>query len=243
MARSSSETPENRRRNAACDVLVDFDGTLAPDDPTLRLFQQHTGGAWREIDAAQAAGSIAPRESMRRKVDALRLSKSAFDAFAGSVALDPHFKSFLDVCSRHDCRVLIVSDGLDRLISLALARAGLSTAYAANHVRYLGRKRWALDPSAATSRCLARLGNCKCACARRDRHVARVVVGDSHSDFCAADHADFVLAKGSLAEHCRQLMLPHTPIDDFRDAASALERWLAGPIAGDALTEPTTATA
>ena len=40
-----------------------------------------------------------------------------------------------------------------------------------------------------------------------------IVVGDGRSDFCIAERAQLVLAKGQLAAHCRAKDLPHWPIE------------------------------
>jgi 2-hydroxy-3-keto-5-methylthiopentenyl-1-phosphate phosphatase len=53
------------------------------------------------------------------------------------------------------------------------------------------------------------------------------VVGDGRSDFCIAQSAQLVLAKGQLAAHCRAEGMAHWPITDFADATDLLAGWLA----------------
>src|SRR5262249_36337615 len=43
-------------------VLVDFDGTVAPDDPTDRLLERFADPAWRDIEHAWQAGGISSRD-------------------------------------------------------------------------------------------------------------------------------------------------------------------------------------
>jgi len=47
--------------------LVDFDGTIAPDDPTNRLLSHFADPAWREVEAAWQAGAISSRDAWRAK--------------------------------------------------------------------------------------------------------------------------------------------------------------------------------
>jgi len=93
----------------------------------------------------------------------------------------------------------------------------------------LGGDRWTLDFPFARSGCAASLGNCKCSHrpAPRAREALSVVVGDGRSDFCIAETAHLVLAKGQLAAHCRFRKLAHQPVQDFADATAVLGPWLA----------------
>src|SRR6516225_4218191 len=120
-------------------VLVDFDGTIAPDDPTDRLLERFADPLWRVIEEQWQSGLISSRQCMQRQVDLLRVSPEALDAAIGTI--------------RIDCRV-----------------------------------------SAA---------NCKCSHGQRPHLRPRVVVGDGRSDFCMSLQADYVIAKGTLADFCR----------------------------------------
>jgi 2-hydroxy-3-keto-5-methylthiopentenyl-1-phosphate phosphatase len=98
----------------------------------------------------------------------------------------------------------------------------------ANRLTWIGGERWRLAFPYARAACAPSLGNCKCGHrAPRGLAALAVVVGDGRSDFCIAEQADLVLAKGQLAAHCQLRDLPHQAIGDFADASLALERWLA----------------
>jgi 2-hydroxy-3-keto-5-methylthiopentenyl-1-phosphate phosphatase len=51
-------------------------------------------------------------------------------------------------------------------------------------------------------------------------------VGDGRSDFCLAERADLVLAKGALLRRCREMDLPHYGFETFDEATALLARWL-----------------
>ncbi|HEU0157742.1 MAG TPA: HAD-IB family phosphatase [Hyphomicrobiaceae bacterium] len=209
-------------------VYVDFDGTIAPSDPTDRVFARFCGPKWLSLERACQQGRLSPRATMAQQVELLRATPAALSAFVDELKIDPEFAAFVALCRRWDLRVVVVSDGLDRVVLSMLRAAGFELPVFANRLTWLGGERWKLDFPYAASACAASLGNCKCA-HRSPRALPSlaVVVGDGRSDFCIAERADLVLAKGQLAAHRRRRNLPHQPIDNFAHATVALDGWLA----------------
>src|SRR6267378_3350450 len=97
-------------------VLVDFDGTVAPDDPTDRLLERFADPLWRVIETAWQSGQISSRECMRRQVELLRVTPEELDEEIRGVRIDPGFPRFLAYCRRQGADVKIVSDGFDRVV-------------------------------------------------------------------------------------------------------------------------------
>ena len=231
-----------RRRaspRAKFEVLVDFDGTIAPDDPTDRLFERFADPEWRIIEAAWQGGQISSRECMRRQVGLLRATPEALDAEISSIPIDPGFPTFLMFCAARGAEVKIVSDGLDRVVAAALRTARLSLPYFANKLEWQGGDRWRLAFPYSRSDCRVGSANCKCSHAGRPHLRPRVVIGDGRSDFCVSTQADFVIAKGRLAAYCRKIGQPHATFEDFHDVTLRLASWLArierGPVAAPPL--------
>jgi len=210
-----------------CDVYVDFDGTIAPCDPTDRLFDRFADPYWRVIEAEWQAGGQTSRDCMQRQVALLRATPEALDAFLAGVRIDPEFPDFVRLCAARGCNVLVVSDGLDRVVSTVLARAGLDLPFVANRLEWQGGDRWALKFPHARGDCRSRMGNCKCGHLSSDHGRLQVLVGDGRSDFCLSERSHLVLAKGRLAEHCRREASPHVAIRDFADATQFLGFWFA----------------
>jgi 2,3-diketo-5-methylthio-1-phosphopentane phosphatase len=214
--------PHARHR---CHVLLDFDGTVAPDDPTDRLLERFADPAWRDIEAAWQAGRISSRECMGSQAALLRATPRELDAAIRTIEVDPGFRGFLSLCRRHGVGVTIVSDGFDRVVRNVLQRAQLSIPFFANRLDWQGGDRWRLGFPHARSDCPSDGANCKCS--HRSRRSERcVVVGDGRSDFCMAAAADYVISKGSLTQFCRRRGLPHAPFDTFDDVTDRLARWL-----------------
>src|SRR6478735_10456940 len=97
-------------RNPNWHVLVDFDGTIAPDDPTDRLLERFAAPTWREIEAAWQSGTISSRECLSRQVSLMRATPAALEQQIGAIKLDPGFAGFLEFCRRRGGEVTIVSD-------------------------------------------------------------------------------------------------------------------------------------
>ena len=209
------------------DVFVDFDGTIAPEDPTDQLFARFADPYWLEIEAEWQQGLITSSEAMARQVRLIRASPEEIARFLSEMKIDPAFPGFVRLCRDHGARVTVVSDGMDLLVGTVLRAAGLDLPFYANQLEHQGGDRWALRFPYMRSDCRMRMGNCKCAHASFMGLGANIMVGDGRSDFCIAERCDLVLAKGKLAQHCRQSSINHVAIDGFADAAIALSGWLA----------------
>ena len=179
-AMSASDQSGGRRpslRRARCHVLLDFDGTIAPDDPTDRLLEEFADPAWRDIEAEWQAGRMSSRDCMERHAALLRATPQELDAAVRRVRVDPSFPAFVRFCRRQRLDVTIVSDGFDRVLRAVLERAQLSLPYFANRLEWAGGDRWRLGFPFAQDSCRSGAGNCKCSHAA-PRGGSLVVVGD-----------------------------------------------------------------
>lgn len=214
------------RPHARCQALIDFDGTIAPDDPTDRLLERFADPAWREVEEAWQSGRISSRECMQRQVELLRARPEEIDAAIADVRIDPGFSEFLKFCWSRGVAAMVVSDGFDRVVRAVLAAAGLPIPFFANKLEWCGGDRWRLAFPHSQPKCLVGSANCKCShgLARASQRI--VAVGDGRSDFCMSTRADLVIAKGTLAGFCRSRGLPHRTFTDFHEATAHLADWL-----------------
>jgi 2-hydroxy-3-keto-5-methylthiopentenyl-1-phosphate phosphatase len=223
--RPAPHSPTPRPR-AQCHLLIDFDGTIAPDDPTDRLLERFAHPAWLDIEAAWQAGRISSRECMARHTELLRVTPEDLDAAIRSMRIDPSFHAFVDFCRRRALDVTVVSDGFDRVVQTLLQAEGLPLRFFANRLEWQGKDRWRLGFPYLQAECRSQAGNCKCSHGV-DQPRACVVIGDGRSDFCMAERADYVIAKGALAQFCRERGLQHASFHTFDDVTAHLARWLA----------------
>jgi 2,3-diketo-5-methylthio-1-phosphopentane phosphatase len=208
---------------------VDFDGTIAPDDPTDRILERFADPAWRAIEAEWQAGRITSRACMQRQAALLRATPAQLDAAIRSVRLDPGFYGFASFCRGRGVDVTVVSDGFDRVVRGVLRRARLPLRWFANALEWQGSDRWRLTLPYYRADCRSGAANCKCAHGLNEdlwRDERCIVVGDGRSDFCMAMRAGFVIAKGALAAFCRAEGLAHASFRNFDDATHSLTEWL-----------------
>ena len=207
-------------------VYVDFDGTIVPTDPTDRLFERVGAPTWRERDCQRQQGRRTAGECMAQEVDVLRATPEATVELLSTIEIDRQFPAFVDLCRAWDLKVMVVSDGLDRVVEHLLQAAGLQLPFFANRLQWLGDDRWRLQFPYAHD-CAAALGNCKCSHRSWAGGALDIVVGDGQSDFCIAQRSHLVLAKRRLAAHCRWHRITHYPVTNFADATACLRGWLA----------------
>lgn len=223
--RSARRLPQAAGAQRRLVALLDFDGTVAPDDPTDRLLERFADPEWRALETEWQAGRMTSRECMARQAALLRATPLQLTAAIRSIRIDQGFHAFLGLCRQRGVEVTIVSDGFDRVVRGVLRRAGLAVRFFANALEWQGGDRWRLALPHARDDCRSGAANCKCA------HGALgsggcVVVGDGRSDFCMAARARFVIAKGPLADFCRARGLAHASFRNFDDATRRLAEWL-----------------
>jgi 2-hydroxy-3-keto-5-methylthiopentenyl-1-phosphate phosphatase len=156
----------------------------------------------------------------------LRATPQDLDAAIHSIRIDPSFHGFTDFCRRRRVKLTIVSDGFDRVVRTVLECEGLPIRFFANRLEWLGGDRWSLAFPHGQADCRSGGGNCKCSHSVK-QPGACVVIGDGRSDFCMAERADYVIAKGALADFCKERGLRHASFNTFDDVTARLGEWLA----------------
>ena len=155
------------RPGARWQVLIDFDGTIAPDDPTDHLFERFADPYWRILEDDWQSGRISSRECMQRQVDLLRVSPGVLDEEISAIRIDQGFHAFVSFCRGSGAEVKIVSDGFDRVVHAALGNEDLNVPFFANKLIWLGEDRWRLAFPHMHADCRVCAANCKCPTVRR----------------------------------------------------------------------------
>jgi 2,3-diketo-5-methylthio-1-phosphopentane phosphatase len=214
-------------------ILCDFDGTVTVEDTTDTLLERFGRDGWEALEDDWRAGKIGSHDCMAGQVALLDMNHDEFDAHLAERALDPQFADFVDTAREYKVPIEILSDGLDYAIHNILRRAGLdSLPVVSNRLQQVGEREWSLEFPNASATCRVASGTCKCARATRAQNTRKrvLLIGDGASDFCVAEAADFVFAKGKLIAHCIAKRIPHAPITSFADALNLLPALLAGKL-------------
>ncbi|WP_295476936.1 HAD-IB family phosphatase [uncultured Pseudomonas sp.] len=202
-------------------IVCDFDGTVTRTDVIDSILERFAEPGWEAIEQQWLDGQIGSRECLTRQLALVRATPAQLLGYFDSVAIDPDFPAFVDLATSLGATLDIVSDGLEQAIARILSRNDCSLLpIVANGLRQVDHDRWRIVFPYARDTCRAAAGNCKCRSVPAGRHV--LVIGDGRSDMCVAETADFVLARGSLADHCVRLGLPHARFDTFAEIPALL---------------------
>ena len=214
-------------------ILCDFDGTVTVEDTTDTLLERFGRDGWEVLEEDWRAGRINSHDCMAGQVALLDMNHDEFDAHLAERELDPAFPDFVDAANACNVPIEILSDGLDYAIHNILRRAGLdSLPVVSNRLQQVGDREWSLEFPNASTTCRVASGTCKCARASRAQNTRKrvLLIGDGASDFCVAEAADFVFAKGKLLAHCVTKKIPHVAIEGFADALNLLPMLLSGKL-------------
>ena len=215
-------------------ILCDFDGTIAVEDATDSLLDRFAPPEWQVLERDWRAGKIGSAECMAGQVALLDMSRAELDKHLTERAIDPGFAAFVAWAKAHGMPIEILSDGLDYAIHFILKHYDFDyLPVTANRLEEISEREWQLGFPNASPMCRAKSGTCKCtAAARAQGPQGRVlIVGDGASDYCVAEAADFVFAKGKLVDYCRAKKIPHAPIKDFAEALALLPALASGKLA------------
>ena len=205
-------------------VYCDFDGTIALEDVTDALLNRLADKEWLAIEADWQRGVITARECMAQQVPLIKGGWGAIKSVLSEVRLDPSFASFASWCSESGIPLMVVSDGLDRVIQHLLWRDEIPVdGVWANQLTCDGDRLSLTFRAPPTQACEAGVCKCHIMSTTSRSQVCRVVIGDGKSDYCWAQKADMVFAKSKLLEFCAQQGIPCHPFRDFVAIRQTLE--------------------
>jgi 2-hydroxy-3-keto-5-methylthiopentenyl-1-phosphate phosphatase len=213
-------------------VICDFDGTISTVDVTDCLLEAHADPEWLDIEAEWKSGDIGSCECLSRQLAVLRATADDIEALADTIDIDADFKGFADFCARHAIPLVIVSDGLDSVITRILTRHGIGhIPVYANSFITTGANQHRLVSPHRNADCCSKAGTCKCEVVSEltaDGTDRILFVGDGQSDFCAAARvADVVAAKSKLLAHLNATGKACEAFTTFADVQKTLAKLVA----------------
>jgi 2-hydroxy-3-keto-5-methylthiopentenyl-1-phosphate phosphatase len=196
-------------------IVVDWDGTATTEDTLIKAMEVF--GDWQvylDASAALERGEISLHEEIRRDAEGIKAPLEDVQAWLlENIELRAGFRKF---AQKH--RPVVVSSNFRQLIEPILEREGVELEVRANEVE------WHPNGWRGTFRNGDACGTCGEPCKRAeldvDGHV--VYVGDGYSDRCAAQAADRIFARDSLARYLDERGIAYEPFDDFHDVERAL---------------------
>lgn len=199
-------------------LFSDFDGTITDND-TLVFLSINLGGGPAMVQAigrALKTNEMTLRDAIAAEMASLRCPfAEAETLLRAHVKLDPHFAAFAAWCQTLELPLTVLSAGFQQTIDLFLPRTAFPhLTVLANELEPDAERGWQChfrDESADGHDKAVPLQ------AARARGKYTVFIGDGFSDRRAAEHADEVFAKHSLADFCQERGLPFHPYQTFAD--------------------------
>ncbi|MBT9470828.1 MAG: MtnX-like HAD-IB family phosphatase [Phenylobacterium sp.] len=207
-------------------IICDFDGTITQADTTDFILERLADPSWRTLEEAWVTSRISAAECMRGQIALIAGSRTDLDALLDAVDLDPGFAAFVGWCEANRLPISIASDGVDYFIRRILERHGLQRLDVVAN-RLAGEAgAWRLEQPWARAGCAGGSGVCKCEVAASRSEAATlptlIYVGDGRSDFCVSARADFLFAKGALADYAAARGQAFHPFETFHDVTATL---------------------
>jgi 2,3-diketo-5-methylthio-1-phosphopentane phosphatase len=196
-------------------TAIDFDGTITDVDVVDSIIEEFAESGWEAIEELWLRGAIGSAECLRRQVALINAPVITLLDYVDSFKIDPHFSGFVNYLREKGMPFAIVSDGFRVLIERILNNAGIGgipSIYANDLVEADGRL--VITHPHSAEGCPS--GTCKCM-AMRNAGLPVRLIGDGHSDFCAAREASMVFSKGELSRYCRENAIQFYEFDSFKD--------------------------
>ena len=185
-------------------LFIDFDGTIATEDVGRSFFTLFGGGRNIPLVERWARREITSFECLREEAGLVSVSEADLTRFLRRFKIDPGFSDLHDLCVSKEIPMYVISDGLDIYIDPILKRSGFGDIPVLSNRAIFAAGGLEVEFPYLDYSC-GHCGNCKGAAIRRlmregDRSI---FVGDGYSDLCAVDVADYLFAKGDLADYLR----------------------------------------
>lgn len=206
-------------------VFSDFDGTITHPD-TLNFLVETYGGkeSRRMIGRKIRSGEVSLRDGIQEELSVIRGTfEENLDFLRKHVVIDSEFPNFARWCEQQRIPLTVLSSGMKEVIEQLLQPLELKQLrILANHLvvangrwslEFLDKTDWGHDKGAAIQRA-------------RSEGYCTVFLGNGLSDRGAAENADIIFTKGSLAAFCDEQNIFHLPFQSFKEVQSHLASFL-----------------
>lgn len=203
-------------------IVVDFDGTVCPEDISEEILRAFAPPEWWDIDLEFQRGAIGSRECLTRQAALLQGDEEEMLAFAMQRRVEPSFAPFVEWARGVGIHVAVASDGFGFYVEPMLRAAGIEAIALHLNRMDVGSKSFSF-PSAHPV-CIG-CGVCKMLVVKHYRErLGRVAfVGEGHTDRYGALYADLVFAKKHLVPICEADGVRFMSWNTFDDVRAGIE--------------------
>jgi 2-hydroxy-3-keto-5-methylthiopentenyl-1-phosphate phosphatase len=208
-------------------IYCDFDGTITEKDMIITLMEHFAPAGWEQIKDEVLARTTSVQEGVGRMfamIPSAKIQEMA-DYAQSVVKIRPGFPECMQYIKDQAFDFFVTSGGMDFFVEPILAPWVKPDQIYCNHADRsdsMIRIDW---PHACDTACSGGCGCCKPSIMRQTHRPGcrQVVIGDSVTDVKAAKIADFVIARGLLADFCENENIPFHEFQDFYDVIRILK--------------------
>jgi len=206
-------------------VFCDFDGTISVNDVGAEFFNTFTKKKNIDIVKEWIAGKITAKECLTLECSLVRATKEEVDKLLNNQKIETSFINFIDVLSKNNIELIIMSDGFDYYISNILKKYKLENIiYYSNRLIFYDSNRVKPEFPYYDPEC-PMCASCKGLQIKRlksDNEVS-VYIGDGYTDRCAVSHVDVIFAKGDFFSYCLENNILCYNFNNFNDVLKVLK--------------------
>jgi len=208
-------------------IFCDFDGTITESDNIIAIMRQFAPPEWEAIKDDVLSQRISVRKGVGKMFSLLPVGlKDEIVRFIQQKArIREGFPAFMRFVKENEIPFYVVSGGIDFFVYPILESYVERDRIICNGSDFSGDTIRILWPHACDSLCQNDCGCCKPSILRRfdGERFTRIVIGDSITDWQAAQMADRVFATDFLQEKCEEQGIPHVPFQTFNDIMHVLK--------------------
>lgn len=204
-------------------IVADFDGTITQQDTNVELLQTFGCRENEFIEEQYINGSMGTKEAMEKHFQLLTINKKTYIQFVqAKIQIAPGFTDFYHKLRNLGIDFAVVSGGYAEAIETVFSREGLVLPQIyANRLKFADGeiKSVFFHKEVLCPKSFGPCGNCKASHIRhwQQQNKTVIFIGDGLTDRCAAESADYVFAKESLAGYCNQKGIPFREFQSFID--------------------------
>jgi 2-hydroxy-3-keto-5-methylthiopentenyl-1-phosphate phosphatase len=208
-------------------IFIDYDGTITEEDTIIAIMEEFAPQEWVKLKEETLSRQISVRKGVGGMFSLLSSEKKrAIISFAKKrTRIREGFGDFLRFCEANNFDFRVLSGGLDFYIYPILERLVPREKVVCNRADVSAPNIQVVWAYPCDPYCHLDCGACKVSLIRTYDPASfyRVLIGDSVTDFGAAEIADRVIARGSLLSQCQERGIPATPFNHFHDVIQSIK--------------------
>lgn len=216
-------------------IICDFDGTISVKDVNTSVCNDFGYKETLPVRKLYHEGEIGLREALRREYEIIGINEETFNKYVKEkMEIDNTFFNLCDFARENGMKLTIISGGFINYIRILFKKSNrnIDMPVLANSLMEEGGRmipRYGKTPEC--SRSFGPCGICKLKYVMDYKKKYKVVyIGDGSTDRCAAETADLVFAKSTLAEYCTDNGIKFIPYKNFNDVIDYLKKLNTGSL-------------